>query len=59
VGDFVLHCTEVVARAREHGKLTMNWEGPYKVTTEIQLGTYHLEAPDGMPIPRTWHNSNL
>jgi len=35
LGDFVLYRTEAVARASEHGKLTENWKGPYKVTTYI------------------------
>ena len=33
VTDLVLQCTESVARATEHGKLTTNWEGPYKVVS--------------------------
>ena len=38
VGDLVLRCTEAVARAGEYGKLTANWEGPYKVNTQICPG---------------------
>ena len=33
VGDLVLRRTEGIIRAGEHGKLTANWEGPYKVTS--------------------------
>jgi len=59
VGDFVLCHIEVVARAGEHDKLTIIWEGPYKVTAQIRPGTYHLETSSRMPISRTWHNNNL
>ena len=33
VQDFVLRRTKAVSCAGEHGKLTVNWEGPYKVIT--------------------------
>jgi len=59
VGDLVLRRTAAVARANEHGKLTANWEGPYKVTAQIRPGTYRLETPQGTLIPRAWHSSNL
>lgn len=32
VGDLVLHQTEAMARADEHGKLIANYEGSHKVT---------------------------
>ena len=51
VGDFVLRHMEVVARAGEHGKLTANWEGPYKVAFQVGPGTYHLEIVSGSLIP--------
>ena len=59
VADLVLQRTESVARAAEHGKLTANWEGPYKVVSQIRPGTYRLETLQGTPIPRAWHSSNL
>lgn len=31
VGDFVLRKMEAVGRANEQGKLTPNWEGPYRI----------------------------
>jgi len=39
VGDLVLHRMEAVASAGEHGKLTANWEGPYKVASQVRPGT--------------------
>jgi len=59
VGDLVLRPTGAVARAGEHGKLTSNWEGPYKETSQIRAGTYRLETLNGTPIPRAWHSSNM
>jgi len=59
VGDLVLHRMEAVARAGEHGKLTDNWEDPYKVASQVRPGTYHLEIIHGSFTPRTWYSSNL
>ena len=59
IGDLILRHTKALARAGEHDKLTENWEGSYKVTASIQLGTYHVETLIGAPIARTWHSSNL
>ncbi|XP_019104863.1 uncharacterized protein LOC109134909 [Beta vulgaris subsp. vulgaris] len=59
VGDLVLRKMEAVGRAKEMGKLTPNWEGPYKIVHEVQSGTFHLEAMDGRPIPRTWNSNTL
>ena len=59
VVDLVLRRTESVARATEHGKLTANWEGPYKVASQIRPGTFRIETLDVTPVPRAWHSSNL
>ena len=59
VGDFVLRKMEAVGRANESGKLTPNWEGPYRIYEEVRDGTYRLETPDGQPLPRTWNVDNL
>jgi len=59
VSDLVLRCTNAIARAGEHDKLSTNWEGFYKVTSQICPGTYRLETLQGTPISRAWHSSNL
>ncbi|XP_021713568.1 uncharacterized protein LOC110681749 [Chenopodium quinoa] len=59
LGDLVLRKMEAVGRANEDGKLTPNWEGPYRVREEVRDGTYRLEAMNGRPIPRTWNTDNL
>ncbi|XP_021769836.1 uncharacterized protein LOC110734083 [Chenopodium quinoa] len=35
MGDLVLRKIEVVGRANEDGKLTPNWEGPYRISEEV------------------------
>ncbi|XP_010684901.1 uncharacterized protein LOC104899412 [Beta vulgaris subsp. vulgaris] len=35
VGDLVLRKMEAVGRGKEMGKLTPNWEGPYKIIQEV------------------------
>ena len=59
MGDFVLRKMEAVGRANEKGKLTPNWEGPYKIREEVRDGTYRLEDLDGRRLPRTWNADNL
>jgi len=58
-GDLVLRCMEAVARAEEHGKLTANWESPYKVAAQVHPEIYCLKTVNGSFIPRAWHRSNL
>ena len=59
VDDFVLRKMEATGRANESGKLTPNWEGPYRIYEEVRDGTYRLETPDGRRLPRTWNVDNL
>jgi len=51
-GDLVLRCMEAVARAEEHGKLTANWESPYKVAAQVHPEIYCLKTVNGSFIPR-------
>ncbi|XP_077251776.1 uncharacterized protein LOC143891000 [Tasmannia lanceolata] len=46
VGDLVLRRT-AISQPTKVGKLTPNWEGPYKVARIIRPGTYWLETLDG------------
>ncbi|KAK3027684.1 hypothetical protein RJ639_041394 [Escallonia herrerae] len=59
IGDLVLRR---VAASNPHdaiGKLSPNWEGPYRVTKYGGPRSYHLEHLDGKSIPRTWNATNL
>ena len=58
-GDFVLRKMEAVGRAGEQGKLTPNWEGPYRITEEIRDGTFRLATMEGQAVPRAWNAANL
>ncbi|KAK3035414.1 hypothetical protein RJ639_032942 [Escallonia herrerae] len=59
VGDLVLRRITASAPRDTIGKLTSNWEGPYKVVKLGGPGAYHLETMDGKEIPRTWNATNL
>ncbi|KAK2372840.1 hypothetical protein QL285_073931 [Trifolium repens] len=41
------------------GKLTPNWEGPFRVREVFDGGAYRLETLRGEMMPRTWNVSNL
>ncbi|XP_075665776.1 uncharacterized protein LOC142635519 [Castanea sativa] len=45
-GDLVLRKVMGTARDPAQGKLGPNWEGPYKITSGLRKGTYHLETLD-------------
>ncbi|KAK3012296.1 hypothetical protein RJ639_012844 [Escallonia herrerae] len=59
IGDLVLHRVEASTPRDAIGKLSPNWEGPYRVTKYGGPGSYHLEHLDGKSIPRTWNATNL
>lgn len=40
-------------------KLQVNWEGPYIVIKAGDLGTYHLQTLDGVPLFCHWNLTNL
>ncbi|KAK3017669.1 hypothetical protein RJ639_003986 [Escallonia herrerae] len=41
------------------GKLSPNWERPYKISKVLRPGAYSLETLSGEAIPRTWNADNL
>jgi len=41
------------------GKLPLNWEGPFRVTTTLQNGEYQLDELDGKVIPQIWDATHL
>lgn len=56
VGDLVLRRA---MKSPTDGKLGPNWDGPYRIHTEVGKGGYRLEELNGRPIPRTWNAANL
>ncbi|KAK3026574.1 hypothetical protein RJ639_041160 [Escallonia herrerae] len=59
VGDLVLRKLEVSDPKAAVGKLSPNWEGPYKISKVLRPGAYSLETLSGEAIPRTWNADNL
>ena len=57
-GDLVLRKVEP-SRIGKKGKLSPNWEGPYRVNHLRGPRAYKLETLEGDEVPRTWHASNL
>ena len=47
VRDLVLRKVMGAARDPTQGKLSPNWEGPYRVTSWQRKSTYHLETLEG------------
>ncbi|KAK3025928.1 hypothetical protein RJ639_041318 [Escallonia herrerae] len=41
------------------GKLSLNWEEPYRVIKVLKLGAYTLGTVSGDPIPHTYNAENL
>ncbi|GAA0158497.1 hypothetical protein LIER_15505 [Lithospermum erythrorhizon] len=46
-------------RMQDKDKLSLKWEGPYRVSRVLSPGTYELERTNGETIFCTWHASNL
>ncbi|GKC24919.1 hypothetical protein Tco_1027069 [Tanacetum coccineum] len=58
VGDFVYRRNEA-SRVENHGKLGLNWKGPYRVTEAYDNGSYKLCNMNNREVPHTWHAINL
>ncbi|XP_075670216.1 uncharacterized protein LOC142639981 [Castanea sativa] len=59
VEDLVLRKVMGAARDPAQGKLGPNWEGPYKITSWLRKGTYHLEMLDGQRLRHPWNAEHL
>ena len=49
IGDLVLRKV-MAAKDPSQGKLGLNWEGPYRITSWQRKGTYHLETMGGRKL---------
>ena len=58
-GDLVLRKAVGNMRDTSAGKLTLTWEGPYRVIAIAGTGAYYLEDLDERPLPRPWNVHNL
>lgn len=50
VGDLVL---KKVIESKHKGKLTLKWEGPYRIMEVLNNRAYKLENLEGIEFPRT------
>ncbi|XP_072087189.1 uncharacterized protein [Arachis hypogaea] len=57
--DLVLRRNDIGPPTPGEGKLTSNWEGPYRIKAAIGKGAYKLERLNGNEVPRTWNAANL
>ncbi|GJS19662.1 reverse transcriptase domain-containing protein [Tanacetum coccineum] len=57
-GDLVYRSNEA-SQAKESGKLSPKWEGPYEVTEALGNGAYKLRHRNGKLLPQTWNIRNL
>ncbi|KAK9050115.1 hypothetical protein SSX86_030915 [Deinandra increscens subsp. villosa] len=57
-GDLVLRNNDV-SKVLKLGKLTPQWEGPYKISEVLGKGSYVLEDGDGKVLPRSWNGIHL
>ncbi|GJZ52000.1 reverse transcriptase domain-containing protein [Tanacetum coccineum] len=48
-----------VSHAKDSGKLSPKWEGPYEVTEALGNRAHKLRDRNGKPLPRTWNVRNL
>ena len=52
VGDLVLRKVLGTAKNPTWGKLRPNWEGPYRITSVVEISVYHLEDLEENDVPR-------
>ncbi|GJW40884.1 hypothetical protein Tco_0066729 [Tanacetum coccineum] len=57
-GDLVYHNNDA-SHAKDSGKLSPKWEGPYEVIEALGKGAYKLRDCNGKLLPRTWNICNL
>nr|GEX74516.1 reverse transcriptase domain-containing protein [Tanacetum cinerariifolium] len=57
-GDLVYRNNDA-SHAKDSGKLSPKWEGPYEVTKAPSNGAYKLRDRNGNLLPRTWNVCNL
>ena len=57
--DLVLRKVVGAAKNPAWGKLGLNWEGPYLITSHASIGAYFLKDLDEHVIPHPWNVNNL
>ena len=57
--DLVLRKIVGTTKIPSWGKLGLNWEGSYHITSVAGTGVYFLENLDENVVPRPWNVNNL
>ena len=55
IGDLVLKKVSLATKNPAHGKLGLNWEGPYRIINYKRQGSYYLKALDGRKLEHPWN----
>nr|KYP58325.1 Gypsy retrotransposon integrase-like protein 1 [Cajanus cajan] len=58
-GDLVWRAIGLARRNASEGKLSANWDGPFRIRHALNNGAYKLEELSGKVIPRTWNSTHL
>ena len=59
IEDLVLKRVSLATKNSAHGKLGLNWEGPYKVINCKRQGSYYLETLDRRKLEHLWNVKHL
>ena len=59
LGDWVLWRVFLHTKEPKEGKLSVNWEGPYRVVKINRLGMCWLQYLHGRPVLRSWNAEHL
>ena len=59
IGDLVFKRVSLATKNPAHGKLGLNWEGPYKIINCKRQGSYYLETLDGRKLEHSWNVEHL
>ena len=58
-GDLVLKKLMPARKNPTHGKLGLNWEGPYIVSHVVRPGNYELQTEEGKVLSHSWNAEHL
>ena len=58
-GDLVLKKLMLARKNPAHGKLGLNWEGPYIISRVVRPGNYELQTEKGKILQHTWNAEHL
>ena len=58
-GDLVLKKLLPARKDLTHGKIGLNWEGPYVISLIVRPGNYELQTKEGKTLPHSWNAEHL